>query len=64
MDAIYSGRDPARLKELLNRYRVRYVYFGPLEQTRYGEAAADWLGQHLRPVFRLGEVTIFEVPQG
>jgi YYY domain-containing protein len=64
VDAIYSVRDLARLKELLSRYRVRYVYFGRLEQTRYGPEAGEWLTRQLKPVFRAGEVTIFEVPQG
>lgn len=59
---IYDGRDPARLGELLARYRVRYVYFGELERTRYGRAADEWLGSQLRAVFRQGGVVIFEVP--
>ncbi len=64
VETIYTGRDPARLNELLARYRVRYVYFGPLERARYGQAAEDWLARRLRPAFRQGEVTIFEVPPG
>ncbi len=64
VDAVYAGRDPARLRELLARYRVRYVYFGEPERGRYGPAAEEWLSLHLRPVFRQGKVVIFEVPQG
>ncbi len=64
VDAIYAGRDPVRLQALLARYRVRYVYFGEPERARYGPAAEEWLGRHLRPVFRQGGVVIFEVPRG
>lgn len=59
---IYGGRDPVRLRELLARYRVRYVYFGELERAHYGPGAVEWLASQLRPVFRQGAVFIFEVP--
>ncbi|MEA2296570.1 MAG: hypothetical protein QOE86_4209 [Solirubrobacteraceae bacterium] len=40
VEAMYKGSDPAAVKALLDRYRVRYAVIGPLERTTYGSAAA------------------------
>jgi uncharacterized membrane protein len=39
VEAMYKGSDPATVKALLDRYRVRYAVVGPLERTTYGAAA-------------------------
>jgi uncharacterized membrane protein len=37
VDAIYRVDDPLVLRALLERYGVRYVFYGELERRRYGE---------------------------
>jgi YYY domain-containing protein len=40
---LYTTTDLAEARELIDRYNVRYVVFGPIERTTYGDAGlAKW----------------------
>jgi YYY domain-containing protein len=55
--AMYKGSDPAQVKALLDRYRVRYAVVGPLERTTYGSAAV--LRSLGRKVFDRGGTAVY-----
>jgi len=58
---IYSTTDPGLAQELLQQYRVTYVFLGDLERLAYGvegEAKFNVLGD---PVFQQDDVTIYRV---
>ncbi|MEI7772422.1 MAG: DUF2298 domain-containing protein, partial [Chloroflexales bacterium] len=59
--AIYAARDMAAARALLDRYRVRYVYLGPVERRLYGESAAAF-ARALPVAFRQGDITIYRAP--
>ena len=59
--AMYEERDPARARDLLSRYGVRYVVVGPIERADYGDAGiAKWdrLG---RRVFDRDGTTVWDL---
>jgi uncharacterized membrane protein len=58
---IYTAPDMATARALLDRYRVGYIYLGPVERRLYGEAAAVF-ARDLPVAFRQGGVTIYRVP--
>jgi YYY domain-containing protein len=58
---IYTTLDPGLARELLNKYRVTFVYLGDLERQSYGvdgEAKFNVLGDS---VFQQGDVTIYRL---
>ncbi|MFB6163918.1 MAG: DUF2298 domain-containing protein [Haloarculaceae archaeon] len=58
---IYEG-SPADRRRLLDRYDVRYVYYGPLERSRYGQHEFGTLAG-VTPAYRNDAVTIYRVNQ-
>jgi uncharacterized membrane protein len=48
-------------RDILNKYNVRYVYIGDLEQSTYRVQEAKFK-QNLIQVFQHGNVTIYGVP--
>jgi YYY domain-containing protein len=62
IEEIYRSNDINRVQELLRRYNVRYVFFGSLERSRYGNED-DKFNRFLTPVFQTGQTTIYEVPE-
>ena len=69
IEQIYCNRDWPLTQALLERYEVRYVYVGELERTTYTQETCgtglddNKFFRYLNPVYRLGSVTIFEVPR-
>ena len=57
---IYRSDDPEQVRGLLDTYDIRYVYFGRRERERYGNAQLKNFPSFLRPVFRKGDVVIYE----
>ena len=57
---IYQSEDPDRVRQLLEQYGIRYVYFGRREQTTYGDNHLSDYAGFLRTVFQQGGVTIYE----
>jgi uncharacterized membrane protein len=45
VQSLYTTTDMARARDLISRYDVRYVVFGPIERTTYGDAGLEkWDG--------------------
>jgi uncharacterized membrane protein len=62
--ALYTTPDAAAALAIVDRYRVEYVYVGPLERILYpadgiAKFAADT--RHWRPVYERGDVRIYQV---
>lgn len=59
---LYKARTWEPLNEVIEKYNIRYVYVGSLEQSQY--RASDVLfRQYLKPVFERPSVTIYEAPR-
>jgi YYY domain-containing protein len=58
---LYETTDPYVAREVIQRYRVRYVFVGSLERAQYDPAGLAALGR-LGPVaFRSGDTVIYDV---
>jgi uncharacterized membrane protein len=62
IEILYTTRDWSRAEEILQKYGIRYVVIGPRERETYPVYDVKF-EQRLTPVFRQGEVAIYEVPQ-
>ena len=51
VQTLYTTTDLARARELISRYDVRYVVFGPIERTTYGDPGLGKWDQLGRKVF-------------
>lgn len=61
VETLYAGLDEVALREVLVRYEVAYIYFGPSELARYTEASLERLAGLFPVVYRNPGVTIFQV---
>lgn len=63
--AIFMSSDENEIREVLERYRARYIHIGSRERTLYGitEEHLDWLAGWMDAAFSSGEVLILEVPE-
>jgi len=61
VETLYRTADAAVVRDLLERYDVRYVYIGPYERQRYGADAGRTLASLSRLVFESGAVRIYAV---
>ncbi len=61
VDRIYRTRDLAEARELLERYRVAYVYIGALERQHYDPDSLAKFAHLGRVVWAMDEVTIYDV---
>ncbi|HEX7433956.1 MAG TPA: DUF2298 domain-containing protein, partial [Anaerolineaceae bacterium] len=57
---IYQSRDWAQTESLLNQYQVRYIIVSPLEKDWYRPAYTQKFDDHLKRVFKSGDVSIYE----
>jgi YYY domain-containing protein len=63
IEIIYRTNNWEDTKNLLDSYDVRYVFIGTLERRTYRVNESKF-EQHLgEPVFKLGQVSIFEIPR-
>ncbi|MCB2186836.1 MAG: hypothetical protein KQJ78_10490 [Deltaproteobacteria bacterium] len=62
--AIYQAPNPARLREVLRRRGVAYVYLGPRERQTYHLAPGEdgLVGRVLTPCFTSGAVRLYAAP--
>jgi uncharacterized membrane protein len=60
LDELYRTTDWTRALEILEKYEIRYVYFGPLEQSSYGDRGLDKFFAHLTVIYQSENVVIFE----
>jgi YYY domain-containing protein len=58
---IYSSGDEARVRELIAKYKIRYIYVGPTERFVYGEEGLGLFDVIGTVAFQEGEVTIYDV---
>jgi len=59
---LYKGRTWDQVNAVIEKYNIRYIYVGSLEQSQY--RTSDLLFQeYLKPVFERSSVTIYEVPR-
>jgi YYY domain-containing protein len=59
--ALYTTSNWQTALDILKKYNVRYVYIGSLERSTY-HVQEDKFKQHLKQVFQMGDVTIYEAP--
>lgn len=67
VDRIYETTDGSIAAELLKRYRVDYVYVGPLERQKYSSTSPAWLDKFSLLgdiVYQNSGVTIFRIRVG
>jgi uncharacterized membrane protein len=62
IEQLYRARDWEQASEVLEKYNIRYVFFGSLEQSEYNSNEALFK-KYLEPVFQNNSVTIYEVPR-
>jgi uncharacterized membrane protein len=58
---LYRTSNWVTARDILNKYKIRYVYIGDLEHSTYPVQEAKFQ-QNLIRVFQQGNVTIYEVP--
>ena len=63
VDAVYQRAERDDALQILNRYRVRYVFVGSLEREKYGRQTEERLARWLTPVFRREDAVVFAVPR-
>ena len=61
VETLYATPDWQTTQLILEKYNVRYVVVGDLERTSY-RVNEEKFNNFLKPVFRQGNVTIYEVP--
>ncbi|GAB4461050.1 MAG: DUF2298 domain-containing protein [Anaerolineales bacterium] len=61
IETLYTTPDWQTTQTLLQQYNVRYVIIGNLERSSY-RVNEEKFNNFLKPVFRQGSVTIYEVP--
>lgn len=62
IDRLYSSRSWEETAQILQQYDIRYVYVGSRERSTYRLYEAKF-ERVLAPVFRQGEVVIYEAPR-
>ncbi len=60
IEELYKTMDWQAAEEILNKYGIRYVYFGPLESDKYGTRGLGKFRAHLKVIYETDEVIIFE----
>ena len=60
---VYQGSDVSEVRDVLERYQVRYIYWGDREKATYGQGHLEDFNMILRTVFQQGHVTIYEYSQ-
>ncbi len=63
VDTIYTTLDSAQARDLLSKYKVRYIYVGPTERAAYSPDALAKFDQIGTVAFQQGAVTIYAVGQ-
>ncbi|MDP3185030.1 MAG: DUF2298 domain-containing protein, partial [Anaerolineales bacterium] len=61
LQRLYETNDWSVAQAILTQYNIRYVYVGTLERNTYRVNETKFQ-RFLRPVYQLGNVTIYEVP--
>jgi YYY domain-containing protein len=62
VNQLYTTADLGLARFLLDRYKIRYVYVGPYERSRYPEGDFSKWEKLGRAIYSDGPVTIYELP--
>ena len=62
IERLYQTRDWEETLEIIEKYNVRYIYIGSLEQNKY-RVHEEKFNKRLKEVFSRDGVVIYEVPQ-
>jgi YYY domain-containing protein len=57
---LYRTTDWNSASEILDKYGIRYVYFGPLEANTYSKRGLDKFLAHMNVIYQTDQVIIFE----
>jgi YYY domain-containing protein len=57
---LYTTTDWTRAEEILDKYGIRYVYFGLLEASTYSKRGLDKFRAHMNIIYQTDTVTIFK----
>ncbi|MBI3761164.1 MAG: hypothetical protein HY260_04795 [Chloroflexi bacterium] len=60
IETLYRTRSWDDAKAILQRYDIRFVYFGNLEASKYGAGGAQKFDEFMTPIYRADGVTIYE----
>jgi YYY domain-containing protein len=60
IDELYRTTDWSRALEILDKYGIRYVYFGTLETNTYSKRGLDKFLAHMDVIYQTDQVIIFE----
>ena len=63
VEKAYTTLSVAEAREILEKYDVEYVYVGPFEEARYGEAGLPKFRAFMDVAFQNGEVVIYRTRQ-
>jgi YYY domain-containing protein len=58
--AVYQSRNTEEISQILDRYDIRYVFFGPRERTKYGSESLLTLPNIMKVYFQSGDVIVYE----
>jgi len=61
VQTLYTTPDAATARPLLDRYGIRYVVFGPIEQTTYGDAGVAKWDELGRKVYSAEGTTVWDL---
>ena len=61
INALYESGDPARVREVINKYGVEYIVVGQLERIKYPEMDEDVLQSMGEIIFRSGSLYMIRV---
>jgi len=62
IERLYTTGSWAEANQIITQYGIRYIYIGSLERTTYSVNEGKF-NRNLEPVYQLGQVMIYEVPE-
>jgi uncharacterized membrane protein len=60
IESLYQTRSWSEAKDVVDRYRIDYVYVGPLERSTYGTIRLDVFEAFMTLVYQQNDVAIFQ----
>lgn len=60
---IYDSLDLNSVRELIDHYKIQYIFVGALEHNDYNEAGLEKFATTCREIFRSGNTHVYLVPQ-
>jgi len=67
---LFCSRDPNEIIEIIQKYRIKYIFTGALERSTYSRGSENCptgfneaiLQEILDPIFQAGDVTVYTIP--